>query len=1126
MHRYKSLQRLVIFATMFLWLWNLIPTVYAGWYTNVCGGGIGSTNYTCSANCSVLGKYCSGAHVFRFVCDGQHNECGGGGASPKSETYSSNTTVYLNAQCNETVQIDVFSKNCRAGGGWNCSSGDLKGYIVYYEDNCTPTGTPTPTPPICTSCNSYNNCQSGTPATKWRQTPQTYYGSWRTCYNGQTCGSTSPCNCPSDGDNCQWTHYYNSAPTCSISLDKTTVSREDTPINMTLNVSDADYGDTVEITGYSVSNYCAQIRTLGGTALSNGIVVKAGSDNSSNTFQSNTFVLNQQVAHGVFNPVGANSLCQATVTVQITDRIGDAGDSQSTRTCSASFTVQNQAPQLQDVELLDLDPVASLRKPGDQINGQPTVWVSSQDVANRPQRCSTPVDLNGTLPPECTTKSPIVTKTNPFQFSFTVSDGNGAKDLNYASIWLQRSDIPNGNVAPQYPVVSSGTRRSFAAMYSDYNDRTVVPGWSSHWITRADLTTKLSDFNKLSGLRLGNTGIGSSSSPYQTSTYREWQTVGFPDCLDTSEKCTTANVPNASKSGFGGNVNSYNSYIWDSVANGSNYICYDNTLSPKVTSSCDNSCAACIRRSQTTPVQEVNANTLKYTFELLINESLNEGLYAILLQADDKVGASLNNGATWGTFNRNGAYIAGGGTNQFHLGVDKTPPVFQTTFREGIGDEIIADVSKPTDGSGSGFAGIYRVVYYKINPTTNVKSFLTTLPGCVYDGSDGNGTCLGSTATANGFSFTGYGVRGKDLVHSYVCAYDVAGNGGCRRDDMNPEFQAADKWMKTSLGSIYTNTSISASNGFEVQLPSYPVNLDSSQANDILYAPFSSNKQQNSIVSHFFVTGASGSGVSGGNQQRNAGMENAYRKIDDANNVFNKFGIIDNSGTKVGSGGWYNRLLSVANFNCPILRTQGTTLPSGYNSSCQPFAGSDEATLRFISDTTVENKLITMNIPTGTTLDINSNLVCKNNNMIFIASGILSINAQLTKSGTGLQPDNCTFVVASGATLQIGDIMDNQFSADVDRFEGSVIADGDFITPTGVRNTNLKYNQLQIHGLVYMSKNAPQFKRDLVFSENRNFPSEWLIYDAQSNDSLRDILGVYKYSEIKCGASSHPVCGD
>jgi hypothetical protein len=43
--------------------------------------------------------------------------------------------------CGKTVQIDVFNKNCRAGGGWNCGESDLVDYIVWYSGDCATGGT-------------------------------------------------------------------------------------------------------------------------------------------------------------------------------------------------------------------------------------------------------------------------------------------------------------------------------------------------------------------------------------------------------------------------------------------------------------------------------------------------------------------------------------------------------------------------------------------------------------------------------------------------------------------------------------------------------------------------------------------------------------------------------------------------------------------------------------------------------------------------------------------------------------------------------------------------------------------------------------------------------------------------
>ncbi len=116
-------------------------------FTNACGRGIGfsQTGSTCNAGCS--GTSCSCTWVVRFTCSGKVNECGGGGASPIAE--SSGGSMGVTGQCGTTDQIDVFSKNCRASGGWSCGGGDLRDYIVYYNGDCTQ-----PTPKYKCSNNS------------------------------------------------------------------------------------------------------------------------------------------------------------------------------------------------------------------------------------------------------------------------------------------------------------------------------------------------------------------------------------------------------------------------------------------------------------------------------------------------------------------------------------------------------------------------------------------------------------------------------------------------------------------------------------------------------------------------------------------------------------------------------------------------------------------------------------------------------------------------------------------------------------------------------------------------------------------------------------------------------------
>lgn len=969
------------------------------------------------------------------------------------------------------------------------------------------------TPPWC-PCTTYYSCQPNGSPTKFRTQPQSFNGSWKTCSSGGWCNPAGQCDCNPSQGNCSWVNYFNVKPSCSIALDRSTVSRRDAPINMTLTVNDADYGDTVEITNFSVTNSCATVKTTGGGEPF-GAVVKVGSNTPGQTSQSNQFIINQKLTHGVF--VGANSQCQGTVTMEIRDRVGDATDTQSVAQCTANFTVTNDPPQLVSTELYDRDPVTSVRRGGNQINGQQTIWVGSSASATRPGTCTSPVDIN-TL--NCANSTPVATRGNPYEFAFTVSDANGVNDINYAGVWLQRNDIPSGATAPQLPTVQSGTRSSIQALYNDYNDRQVVQfSGVNHWTTRADFNTNLlSGVNKLSGFRNGLLGgYQSSSSPYQTSLFRAWQIAGFPDCLDTSAKCAWANVPTASQSGFTGTNTLLSNYAWDVVANSTNYICYDATLNARVTSTCDASCSACIRRATSNPIQQINPTTMRFSYELLINEPLPEGYYSLFVMADDKVGVPLNNASTqWAKFDRNGAYCTSCGANQFRIGIDKTPPQYTVTLSEGIGDETVATVSAPTDNM-SGIGGLFRTVFTKEN--TLGKVFLTNQNAtCIFNGT---APCYSGGITS-GFQFRGYGARGNDIMRAQVCIYDIAGNGVCRPDSNNPPFQAQDKWLKTSLGDVYSNTDSAGIGGFQVQLPNAPGNTDASTAPTLLYAPFTT--QQNTITSHLYASASGASGVSGGNASRQGGINNFYRSLD-GSSLFNVSGFVDPSGARYGTGGWFNRLLALSNYNCPLLKANGTTLVTGYNSLCQEFNGATLATLDFMENTTVKNKMITLTLPTSGVTTVTRDMTCANTSLIFIQTGHLRFPRQL-RNNTDNQADACVFIIASGAALTIADTPDNESSTDVDRFDASIVADGNFTTEFGAKSANQKYAQLQLFGLVFSSRNAPLFKRDLVFSENKRFPSEWLIYNADVVESLRPILGLRQSSEIKCGTSSHPVCGD
>ncbi len=102
-------------------------------------------------NCSPSGKYCDGGDskdipekkrwVFKFVCDGKTHNCDTGLVQKGEGVKSSIGTP----GCGKTVQIDVFDKDCEAGGGWSCNGAD--DYMVYYTGAC-PAASPSPSPSI------------------------------------------------------------------------------------------------------------------------------------------------------------------------------------------------------------------------------------------------------------------------------------------------------------------------------------------------------------------------------------------------------------------------------------------------------------------------------------------------------------------------------------------------------------------------------------------------------------------------------------------------------------------------------------------------------------------------------------------------------------------------------------------------------------------------------------------------------------------------------------------------------------------------------------------------------------------------------------------------------------------
>lgn len=104
-----------------------------GVYTNLCGSGTDANAHTCNNGCNPSTGSCSssGNTVVKFTCEGRQTECRSNESSFRSSQSLAGTA------CGKTVQIDVFSKNCRSGSNWTCGDEDLLDYMVWYSGDCS-----------------------------------------------------------------------------------------------------------------------------------------------------------------------------------------------------------------------------------------------------------------------------------------------------------------------------------------------------------------------------------------------------------------------------------------------------------------------------------------------------------------------------------------------------------------------------------------------------------------------------------------------------------------------------------------------------------------------------------------------------------------------------------------------------------------------------------------------------------------------------------------------------------------------------------------------------------------------------------------------------------------------------
>ncbi len=1044
-----------------------------------------------------------------------------------------------------------------SGGQTRCGDGDDGAeYGCCWDDNCSDSkkgcGGTGSNDPGCGNCDWFCDkppeCQC-TPVSCPPSNPQNKFMTRSTSNgNGRSCGD--PCNpsnyaCPAT--------YHNAVPSCAILPASISMTREDAPRQITLTATDQDYGDTVQVTKVRVVDTagnlksCVKVSTLGGGSVEN-LTVKAGSDNSSNTSQSTDLMVDARESHGIFDNVNGQSICSGFLEVEIRDidSDGNGPDVSDYGTCKVAVSVTNQAPQLTDVSIYDNDIMDTVREAGDLVDGRNILYVGSPLTTQSKARasvCNEPLSLLD--PIKCPGggeryEAAFSQRRNPLRLEFTVRDANGRNDIMQAGVWLQREaqDANNATVPPVN--LGAGVRNSFQAMYSEKENMQVVSGIArSNMVSRActgsncgptellgstkQIFSALAFINSL-GQTVGNNGnvlIGKLQSASQ----RAWQSVGFPDCLNTTIGCVNANVPDTAKTASTADAAARANYEWAIAADDSHLLCYQsNSNTPTVVAAstpavCPVGCAACIKKEGVTAVNG-DANALTFKFGIYFNDKdggqgMPEGEYAVFISALDKVAVPLNNvtgkGAEgWLKFNKSGAACNGAtcpsGTD-FNLMFDSSAPTVSNVTWNSTSGTAVANLSIADKAGGSGIAGVtnkYMVRQEMLEgEPLGDRQWALDSAGNPLNGMNSR-TALPASTTY--ITITGYGLDGGEEVVTGACVYDRAGNMGCGRNGTEYVFLAP--WLKTSYGDIF-----SAKGGSVPFSQTLPTNDGTTADNSkSVYSPFT--EQIFTAGTGLFMTGgapAQGIGISGGyllNPTTNAalGFKNYYRTGTSSYNVFGHTPFLP--------GNEYERLRASARLNCDLMNT---TTPN----TCNTDGGLDEVGAATYNVLTVGTQTV-------------ADITCSRTNVIFV-TGTLTINGQVKKSTTG-QNNGCMFVIAAGGSIIIGDTPsdvrlpapeDTKRQPTADIFDAAIVANsGASVTVNkGARGaTSKSTDRLEIRGWVYSSSTVPLFKRDLAPVDNRRYPAEWIKYDANLLDIFRPLLGVEKTVDLTCGTTTHPFC--
>jgi hypothetical protein len=935
--------------------------------------------------------------------------------------------------------------------------------------------------------------------------------------------------------------YRNTPPTCSIVPSSISMNRTDAPKTIAVMVADNDYGDTVQVKKVRVVDAqgnlksCVNVQTLGGGSVTN-LTVKTGSDNPADVTMTTNLIADARSAHGVYAALGnGTSACSGYLEIEISDVDSDGNglDVADTTTCRANIAVINNNPVITAISVEDRDPVASLRQAGNLITGatpSSPVYIGSSWDVRRVGLCKDTVSLDN--PGICNTSNFVATKSrkNPFLLSMTVSDTDGIKDIKNLGFWLQRADAATW--ANVYPLTGASGRQSIQAQIGTSQDNEIDGKnyFTENACIGPNCTTDFTQTSSLLGLTLinlkgtkvQNNGAISSSSQ-RRSWYANWLVKGWPDCYGTVPGCTSANVPIGSTATTN-DLTDFSNYDWMQSADTSHMMCLSsnqntNSVIP-VAAICPSTCAACVALTSLTKLED--GNSARASFMVTMNDryvvggsgaGMAEGRYELFVGAEDKVAGYVN-----------GSYIyraVANSSGRIPFVFDAQPPTVvlnltnptNTTYMRAEG--TLTDVGAGASGiAGTSMRYMIKETYANPEDITGVLSFLDKNA----DGTDGtwdgkNDFNTTSTSGAQSFGFNGHGLVGGEGIAAGMCTFDKAGNMCCAKT-INAEITSScanygtqglygygTPWLQTSLGSVYSNTSASGT-AFSMTVP------ETSIAQSALLTGAHA-VQSGSAVSNLVISGGDSIGIIGGRKFGNdfypLGFSSDSGKGNYRTTDVSAFNISSIGGSDRDQ--WYPTLFALANKYCEV---SGACL-------------TNSAAISDVSTTEKKQKVIVIkNAQT-----VSENLSCNGANLIFITNNaIVTITGQVTKTS---QSSGCLFVVDKGAKLIVQDTATGKVTGtpSIDKFEAAVVVSkGGTFQSKGVQTLKkIVFDRLEWQGFLFDdSGSSPLMTRRLLTEDNKKYPAEWIIYDANILDIFRPMLGFERTVDVVCGTSSHILC--